>query len=71
LLKHDGKGGATLLVDGWYCAEKLKEKYPEDFDVLTKIDVKSIFREENKYFMFHVDPVIKLNSVDGSYKQIR
>ena len=71
LIKHDGLGGATLLVDGNFCAAKLKEQYPEDFDILTKIEVKAKFFERNKYSISHIDPVIVLNPIDGSFKQIR
>ena len=71
MIKHDGEGGNTLLVDGFYCVEKLKELYPEDFDALTKINVKAVFKETDKYAMSHTDPVIKLDGTDGSIKQIR
>jgi trimethyllysine dioxygenase len=71
LIKHNGNGGNTLLVDSFYCAQKLKELYPEDFEVLTKINVKAFFNENDKYSMSHIDPVIKLNPIDGSLMQIR
>lgn len=70
-MKHDGKGGKTLLVDGFYCASKLKELHPEDFEALTKVNVKAVFKEKGKYEISHVDPVIKLNSTDSSLFQIR
>lgn len=39
LLEHDGKGGETLLVDGFYLAKRLKELYPEHFQTLTKLRI--------------------------------
>lgn len=39
LLAHEGTGGQTLLVDGFYAASKLKEKYPSHYDLLTKVKI--------------------------------
>ncbi|KAG8944398.1 hypothetical protein FRC04_001978 [Tulasnella sp. 424] len=40
LLSHtEGKGGQTLLVDGFYVASILKELNPEAYDVLTRVRV--------------------------------
>lgn len=37
MLSHtDGKGGASLLVDGFYAASLLRELYPSAFDVLRR-----------------------------------
>lgn len=32
-------GGANTLVDGFYVAERLREKHPNHFDVLTRVKV--------------------------------
>ncbi|KAI5958498.1 uncharacterized protein KGF55_005758 [Candida pseudojiufengensis] len=39
LLYHDGKGGTTSLVDSFKCAEILKAKYPESYEIFCKIPV--------------------------------
>ncbi|KAF8734214.1 Trimethyllysine dioxygenase, partial [Rhizoctonia solani] len=39
LLSHEGAGGQTLLVDGFYAAAKLREKYPSHYELLTEIKI--------------------------------
>lgn len=40
LLSHtEGKGGATLLVDGFYAASLMKELHPEAYEVLSQTPV--------------------------------
>ncbi|GAB1523143.1 hypothetical protein RhiTH_006273 [Rhizoctonia solani] len=39
LLSHEGLGGQTLLVDGFYAAAKLREKYPSHYELLTEIKI--------------------------------
>ncbi|CAI5759855.1 unnamed protein product [Candida verbasci] len=39
LLYHDGQGGTTSLIDAFKCAEILKQKYRESFEILSKIPV--------------------------------
>jgi len=42
LLSHtDGKGGASLLVDGFYAAARLFKEHPEAYDILSKVNVYS------------------------------
>lgn len=38
-LKHEGTGGRTLLVDGFYAAEKLRQKSPENFELLAQVPI--------------------------------
>lgn len=38
-LKHEGTGGRTLLVDGFYAAEKLRQRSPENFELLARVPV--------------------------------
>lgn len=41
-------GGGNTLVDGFYVAELLREKYPDYFEVLTRVTVNwSDYGEEN------------------------
>ncbi|KAL1733750.1 hypothetical protein EV714DRAFT_203618 [Schizophyllum commune] len=39
LLSHEGEGGATLLVDGFYVASILKELHPEAYELLSTIPI--------------------------------
>ncbi|CAE6465639.1 unnamed protein product [Rhizoctonia solani] len=39
LLSHEGTGGKTLLVDGFYAAAKLREKYPSHYELLTEVKI--------------------------------
>jgi trimethyllysine dioxygenase len=64
-------GGDSLFVDGFYCATKLKETYPDEFRFLTQVPVKSFYYEKDKYQFVHTDHVIRLDPFDESLKQIR
>ncbi|KAG8750476.1 hypothetical protein FRC11_010365 [Ceratobasidium sp. 423] len=39
LLSHEGTGGKTLLVDGFYAAAKLREKFPSHYELLTEVKI--------------------------------
>src|SRR3954469_5560436 len=42
LLSHDdGKGGASILVDGFYAAARLFKENPEAYNILSKVNVYS------------------------------
>lgn len=58
------EGGESLLVDGFYVAEKFKKQYPEYFDTLTKIPVtfqKLHVKDNKSEVMIHHRPHINLN----------
>ncbi|CAL8362885.1 unnamed protein product [Lota lota] len=38
-LKHEGTGGRTLLVDGFHSAQKVLEKAPESFELLSRVPI--------------------------------
>uniref|UniRef100_A0A8C3FEQ5 Trimethyllysine dioxygenase, mitochondrial n=1 Tax=Chrysemys picta bellii TaxID=8478 RepID=A0A8C3FEQ5_CHRPI len=44
-LKHEGTGGRTLLVDGFYAAEQVLQRAPEEFELLTKVPLKHEYIE--------------------------
>lgn len=48
LLSHEGEGGTTSLVDAFKCAFILKEKYPESFNLLTKVPIPAHSAGEEK-----------------------
>ncbi|QRV75412.1 trimethyllysine dioxygenase [Ceratobasidium sp. AG-Ba] len=39
LLAHEGTGGYTLLVDGFYAASRLRELYPSHYQLLTQVKI--------------------------------
>ncbi|XP_044283370.1 trimethyllysine dioxygenase, mitochondrial isoform X2 [Varanus komodoensis] len=44
-LRHEGTGGRTLLVDGFYAAQQVLQQAPEDFELLTKVPLKHEYIE--------------------------
>lgn len=62
-LRHEGTGGRTLLVDGFYAAEKLRERSPENFELLTQIPIKHENMEntaEHKNHMQGIGPLLEV-----------
>lgn len=64
-------GGESLLIDGFYCAEQLRQNYPKDFEFLTKNKVESQFYKKGSTNLKYLDQVIKLNPINGELEQIR
>lgn len=44
-LRHEGTGGRTLLVDGFYAAEQVRQHHPEDFGILSNVPLKHEYIE--------------------------
>ena len=62
-LKHEGTGGRTLLVDGFYAAEQVLQKAPEEFELLSKVPLKHEYIEnvgECQNHMIGVGPVLNI-----------
>ncbi|XP_070615824.1 trimethyllysine dioxygenase, mitochondrial isoform X2 [Erythrolamprus reginae] len=62
-LRHEGTGGRTLLVDGFYAAEQVLQRAPEDFDLLTKVPLKHEYIENMgscRNHMIGVGPVLNI-----------
>uniref|UniRef100_A0A2K5L2M3 Trimethyllysine dioxygenase, mitochondrial n=2 Tax=Cercopithecinae TaxID=9528 RepID=A0A2K5L2M3_CERAT len=62
-LKHEGTGGRTLLVDGFYAAEQVLQKAPEEFELLSKVPLKHEYIEdvgECHNHMIGVGPVLNI-----------
>lgn len=53
-LKHEGTGGRTLLVDGFYAAEKLRQSSPESFELLAQVPVKHDYIENTDRHQNHI-----------------
>lgn len=47
-LKHEGTGGRTLLVDGFYSAEKLRQRSPEHFELLAQVPISHEYIEDTE-----------------------
>lgn len=62
-LKHEGTGGRTLLVDGFYAAEKLQERSPENFELLTRVPIRHEYIEVSETHKNHISSVGSVLSV--------
>ncbi|CAG01566.1 unnamed protein product, partial [Tetraodon nigroviridis] len=73
-LKHEGTGGRTLLVDGFYAAEKLRQRAPENFELLTKVPITHKYIEKSKTHQNHIagiGPVLSVYPWNNEVYQIR
>ncbi|RCK64778.1 Trimethyllysine dioxygenase [Candida viswanathii] len=72
LLFHDGTGGTTSLVDAFKCAEILKEKHPESYEVMTRIKIPAHSAGEEKVCIQPDEPrpIFKLDE-NGELLQVR
>lgn len=62
-LKHEGTGGRTLLVDGFYAAEKLCQQSPKSFELLAHVPIKHEYIENtdnHKNHMIGIGPVLNV-----------
>ncbi|XP_043913596.1 trimethyllysine dioxygenase, mitochondrial isoform X2 [Protopterus annectens] len=69
-LRHEGTGGKTLLVDGFNAAERLREEFPEDFELLSTIPVRHEFIESVGGFQNHMVAVGPLLNVYSWNKEL-
>ncbi|XP_049865340.1 trimethyllysine dioxygenase, mitochondrial isoform X2 [Pectinophora gossypiella] len=70
-LEHsNGTGGDTLLIDGFYGANRLKDESPEDFKFLSTFDVEAEYIEEGHHHKYKA-PVIKVDDKTKDLVQIR
>lgn len=70
VLKTAESGGESLLVDGFNCAQILKQQYPLDFDILTKLKVEFNFLKEGSYDLRYKGSIIELDELEN-FVQIR
>lgn len=72
LLYHDGTGGTTSLVDSFRCAQIMKEKYPESYEIFTKIPIPAHSAGEETVCIQPAipQPIFKLDN-HGKLVQIR
>ncbi|MEM7281603.1 MAG: TauD/TfdA family dioxygenase [Pseudomonadota bacterium] len=69
MLANEAKGGDSILVDGWYVAQRIRETHPEYFDVLCRVSVPFRIFDGDKE-TFAVEPIIRLNT-HGDLVQFR
>lgn len=67
-IEREGKGGESILVDGYATADRLRRTDRSTFDVLTKIEVRSHYVEPGIHLSAQ-RPVIRLNKL-GAVEQI-
>ncbi|XP_035522914.1 trimethyllysine dioxygenase, mitochondrial [Morone saxatilis] len=53
-LKHEGTGGRTLLVDGFYAAEKVRRQSPENFELLARVPIRHEYIENTDNHRNHM-----------------
>ncbi|XP_070493633.1 gamma-butyrobetaine dioxygenase-like [Chironomus tepperi] len=72
LVQAKSEGAENLLTDGFYIAEKMRNEYPEEFEILTKVLVNwsDIGQEDNIHFhSLYRAPMICLD-YDGNIERI-
>ncbi|KAG8733325.1 hypothetical protein FRC10_000295 [Ceratobasidium sp. 414] len=72
LLSHEGTGGHTLLVDGFYAASVMREKYPSHYDLLTQVKVNAHAAGDADSLYIPSEPFsILKNDASGRLVQVR
>lgn len=64
-------GGKSLLVDGFYCADRLRLLDKRAFEFLARTHVETVSEKQGVCHFRHWAPVIDMNPVNGELKQIR
>ncbi|XP_073497489.1 trimethyllysine dioxygenase, mitochondrial [Phyllobates terribilis] len=62
-LRHEGTGGRTLLVDGFFAAEQVRQHHPEEFEILSNIPLKHEYIENvrgSHNHMVGIGPVLNV-----------
>lgn len=73
-LKHEGTGGRTLLVDGFYAAEKLRQKSPENFELLARTPIRHEYIENtdnHRNHMTGIGPLVNVYPWNNEVYMIR
>ncbi|KAG8448368.1 hypothetical protein GDO86_015453 [Hymenochirus boettgeri] len=62
-LRHEGTGGRTLVVDGFYAADQVRQHHPEDFELLSNVPLKHEYIENvsaSQNHMVGIGPVLNV-----------
>ncbi|XP_027886450.1 trimethyllysine dioxygenase, mitochondrial isoform X1 [Xiphophorus couchianus] len=73
-LRHEGTGGKTLLVDGFYAAEKLRQHFPENFELLCRVPIRHEYienTENHQNHMMGIGPVLNVYPWNNELYMIR
>lgn len=58
-------GGSSILVDGFYVAEQIKQNFPEYFEILTSIKVEFCLSDPNFQYLFsHSSTIFECDEVE-------
>ena len=69
-LRNKVQGGVSLFVDAIYAAEELREKYPEDFNLLTTTPVTFHYINDGHH-LHNAHPTIELAAVSSDSTEPR
>ena len=58
--QHTGKGGGTTISDGFNAAEQMRQRFPEEFELLCTTDV-YFWDKGNKKDRLEMDGFYKIN----------
>ncbi|XP_075958731.1 trimethyllysine dioxygenase, mitochondrial [Anarhichas minor] len=73
-LRHEGTGGRTLLVDGFYAAEKVRQQSPENFELLARVPIRHEYIETSENHQNHmtgIGPVLNVYPWNNEMSLIR
>ncbi|KAK9536251.1 hypothetical protein VZT92_006051 [Zoarces viviparus] len=73
-LRHEGTGGRTLLVDGFYAAEKVRQQSPESFELLARVPIRHEYIETSDNHQNHmtgIGPVLNVYPWNNEMSLIR
>ncbi|KAM3868674.1 trimethyllysine dioxygenase, mitochondrial [Diretmus argenteus] len=73
-LKHEGSGGRTLLVDGFYSADKVLQRSPENFELLARVPIRHEYIENtgsHRNHMVGVGPILNVYPWNNELYMIR
>ncbi|XP_068585594.1 trimethyllysine dioxygenase, mitochondrial [Cebidichthys violaceus] len=73
-LRHEGTGGRTLLVDGFYAAEKVRQQSPENFELLARVPIRHEYIETSDNHRNHmrgIGPVLNVYPWNNELSLIR
>lgn len=73
-LRHEGTGGRTLLVDGFYAADQILQRSPKLFDLLSQVPIKHEYIEnlsDHSNHMIGVGPVLNVYPWNNEVYMIR
>ncbi|XP_046577480.1 trimethyllysine dioxygenase, mitochondrial-like [Haliotis rubra] len=70
-LWHDGKGGDTLLVDGFHAAEQFRRDHPEDFQFLTQVEISHEYKEWNRNHILSHGTILRVHPGSNDLMLIR